>query len=98
MEHNNKVITQELRQAVIDIKTAILQSQARAAKMISGSQLSLYYGVGLYVSANSREGNGELEPSSLLVINYVESYLVYVASLKKASRRCVHLRNSGLSI
>ena len=25
MEHNNKVITQELRQAVIDIKTAILQ-------------------------------------------------------------------------
>ena len=43
-------------------------------------------------------GNGELEPSSLLVINYVESYLVYVASLKKASRRCVHLRNSGLSI
>ena len=56
MEHNNKVITQELRQAVIDIKTAILQSQARAAKMISGSQLSLYYGVGLYVSANSREG------------------------------------------
>ncbi|MBR2261545.1 MAG: DUF1016 family protein [Paludibacteraceae bacterium] len=45
-----------LSQAVETIKTAILQSQARAAKMISGSQLSLYFGVGLYVSANSREG------------------------------------------
>ncbi|MBO4444801.1 MAG: DUF1016 family protein [Bacteroidaceae bacterium] len=49
-------ITQELRSAVKAIKTAILQSQARAARMISGSQLSLYFGVGLYVSANSREG------------------------------------------
>lgn len=52
----NKGLTQELKQAVIDIKTAILQSQARAARMISGSQLSLYFGVGIYVSANSREG------------------------------------------
>lgn len=42
--------------AVDVIKTAILQSQSRAARMISGSQLSLYFGVGLYVSANSREG------------------------------------------
>lgn len=56
MEQNNIRLTQELRQAVADIKTAILQSQARAARMISGSQLSLYFGVGLYVSANSREG------------------------------------------
>ena len=52
----NKGLTQELKQAVIDIKNAILQSQARAARMISGSQLSLYFGVGLYVSANTREG------------------------------------------
>jgi len=52
----NRGLAQELKQAVIDIKTAILQSQARAAKMISGSQLSLYFGVGLYVSANSRDG------------------------------------------
>lgn len=47
---------QELKQAVADIKTAILQSQARAARMVCGSQLSLYFGVGLYVSANSRKG------------------------------------------
>ena len=53
---NNIKVTQELRSAVKTIKIAILQSQARTARMISGSQLSLYYGVGLYVSANSREG------------------------------------------
>ncbi len=52
----NKGLSHELRQAVADIKIAILQSQARSARMISGSQLSLYFGVGLYVSANSREG------------------------------------------
>ena len=46
----------DLRQAVQTIKTAILQSQSRAARMISGTQLSLYFGVGLYVSANSRKG------------------------------------------
>lgn len=55
-ETSNIEVTQELRDAVKTIKTAILQSQARAARMISGSQLSLYFGVGLYVSANSREG------------------------------------------
>ena len=46
----------ELKQAVKTIKTAILESQSRAARMISGTQLSLYFGVGLYVSANSRKG------------------------------------------
>ena len=56
IDNDNMAITQELRSAVKAIKTAILQSQARAARMISGSQLSLYFGVGLYVSANSREG------------------------------------------
>ena len=43
-------------QAVKTIKEAILSSQSRAVKMISGTQLSLYFGVGLYVSANSRKG------------------------------------------
>ena len=42
--------------AVNVIKSAILQSQGRAVRMISGTQLSLYFGVGLYVSANSRKG------------------------------------------
>lgn len=46
----------DISQAVQTIKTAILVSQSRAARLISCSQLSLYFGVGLYVSANSREG------------------------------------------
>lgn len=46
----------DLKQAVQTIKTAILQSQSRAVRMVSGTQLSLYFGVGLYVSANSRRG------------------------------------------
>ena len=44
------------RNAVSTIKQAILQSQYRAAKLVTGEQLSLYFGIGRYVSANSREG------------------------------------------
>ena len=55
--NNNSVeITQELRSAVKTIKTAILQSQARAIQMINQEQLSLYYGIGRYVSEHSRKG------------------------------------------
>ena len=44
------------RNAVSTIKQVILQSQYRAAKLVTGEQLSLYFGIGSYVSANSREG------------------------------------------
>ena len=37
-------------------KQAITQRQYRAAKLVTGEQLSLYFGIGGYVSANSREG------------------------------------------
>ena len=49
-------ISTDVTQAVNVIKSAILQSQSRAVRMISGTQLSLYFGIGLYVSANSRKG------------------------------------------
>ena len=55
-QDEKKGLPTELTHAVKSIKTAILQSQTRAARMISGTQLSLYFGVGLFVSANSREG------------------------------------------
>ena len=55
-QDNNKVITQELRSAVKTIKAAILQSQARAIQMVNQEQLSLYYGIGRYVSEHSRKG------------------------------------------
>ena len=46
----------ELRSAVKAIKAAILQSQYRAAKAVNREQLSLYFGIGKYVSENSRKG------------------------------------------
>ena len=42
--------------AVQAIKTAILKSQYKAAKSVNGESLSLSYGIGQYVSRNSREG------------------------------------------
>ena len=55
-QDNNKMITQELRSAVKTIKAAILQSQARAIQMVNQEQLSLYYGIGRYVSEHSGKG------------------------------------------
>lgn len=43
-------------EAVRTIKTAILRSQARAAKYSNKELLSLYYAIGGYVSNNSRKG------------------------------------------
>ena len=42
--------------AVQVIKTAILRSQYKAAKSVNAESLSLNYGIGQYVSKNSREG------------------------------------------
>lgn len=42
--------------AVQTIKEAILRSQYQATKLVNREMLSLYYGIGRYISANSREG------------------------------------------
>lgn len=49
-------INQNYREAVKTIKEAILRSQYRAVAAINKDQLSLYYGIGRYVSENSRKG------------------------------------------
>lgn len=41
---------------VQSLSFAILKSQARAAQAITHEQLALYYGIGRYVSQNSRSG------------------------------------------
>ena len=43
-------------EAVQTIKTAILQSQYDAARGVNEKQLMLYYGIGKYISSNSRNG------------------------------------------
>ena len=47
---------QKYRDAVQLIKTAILQSQYEAARSANEKQLMLYYGIGKYISLNSRNG------------------------------------------
>lgn len=44
------------REDVKTIKRAILESQGRALCLVSGQELSLYFGIGLYISAHSRKG------------------------------------------
>ena len=48
--------TADYNAAVQTIKEAILRSQYQAAKLVNREMLSLYYGIGRYISANSREG------------------------------------------
>lgn len=47
----------ELTNAVQTIKGAILQSQQRALALINQEQLALYYGIGRFVSKNTRNKN-----------------------------------------
>ena len=56
MEKNIQKSSAAIRSAVQQIKSAILKSQARAVQMVNQEQLSLYYGIGRYVSEHSRKG------------------------------------------
>lgn len=53
----NNSQNEKLTHAVDVIKTAILQSQLRAVKAVNQEQLALYYGIGRYISANTRKKN-----------------------------------------
>ena len=48
---------QEYNVAAQTIKTAILQSQYKAIKLINREQLALYFGIGRYISHHSRVGH-----------------------------------------
>ena len=53
---DNKFDITLVSHATDTIKQAILQSQARAIQAVNQEQLALYYGIGRYVSENSRKG------------------------------------------
>ena len=59
MDTNKEMIPakDKLANAVQVIKDAILQSQQRALGAVNQEQLALYYGVGRYISANTRTKN-----------------------------------------
>ena len=67
-------MTSKLRVAVQTIKTAILQSQARAVKGVNQEQLALYYGVGRYISENTRNQKWGSVQLKLLVSVCVRNY------------------------
>lgn len=63
-------ISQKYTEAAKKIKEAILRSQYRAAASVNKEQLSLYYGIGRYVSENSRKvfwGKGAIEQISTML-------------------------------
>lgn len=51
-----KQIDTRYNEAVQQIKSAILQSQLEAVKAVNRQMLALYYGIGKYVSDNTRTG------------------------------------------
>jgi len=71
------------------IKTAILHSQARAARAVNQEQLALYYGIGRYVSANTRKknwGQGAIEAIS----NQLKQELPGLRGFSATSMRNMH--------
>lgn len=49
MSNEIEKISTELRQAVTDIKAAILQGQYEACKGVNRIQLAVYFGIGKYI-------------------------------------------------
>lgn len=63
----NMILTTDLQQAVQVIKGAIQRSQARSLQHVNNEVLSLYYGIGQYISENTRHhfwGTGALKTIS----------------------------------
>ena len=50
------ILSPKYNDAVHQIKAAILQSQSKALASVNQEQLALYYGIGRYISYNTRKG------------------------------------------
>lgn len=86
MENND--ITR-INKAVATIKTAILQSQTRAAQAVNQEQLALYFGIGRFVSENSRKGfwgQNAIESISKLLKTELPGLRGFSASMIKRMR------------
>ncbi len=51
------ILSPKYNDAVYHIKTAIMQSQSKALASVNQEQLALYYGIGRYISYNTRKGS-----------------------------------------
>ena len=89
-ETESGALTPDLRQAVADIKTAILQGQYEAAKGVNRIQLAVYFGIGKYVSQHSRKGTwgtGALDTISSQLRRELPGLRGYSASALKNMRK-----------
>ena len=89
-EMESGALTPDLRQAVADIKTAILQGQYEAVKGVNRIQLAVYFGIGKYVSQHSRKGTwgtGALETISSQLRRELPGLRGYSASALKNMRK-----------
>ena len=80
---------EKLRQAVADIKAAILQGQYEACKGTNRIQQAVYYAIGKYVSEHSRKGvwgTGALETISSLLRRELPGLRGYSATNLKKMR------------
>ena len=81
--------------AVRIIKTAILQSQYDAAKSVNEKQLMLYYGIGKYISMNSRKGFWGKGQSTLSANGWRRNCLGSKVFLPEAYGICVLFMKNG---
>ncbi len=90
IQNKNEMQYDMLRSVVETIKTAILQSQARAAQFVTQEQLGLYYGIGRYVSEHSRKGywgTGAIENISTMLKSEMPGLKGFSAENIKLMRR-----------
>lgn len=85
-----QVLAVDLRQAVADIKEAILQGQYEAAKGVNRIQLAVYFGIGKYISLRTRKGvwgTGALDAISNQLRRELPGLRGYSASSLKNMRK-----------
>ena len=90
MANEIEKISSKLRQAVADIKAAILQGQYEACKGVNRIQLAVYFGIGKYVSQHTRQGvwgTGALETISGQLRRELPGLRGYSASSMKNMRK-----------
>jgi hypothetical protein len=85
-----QILAVDIRQAVADIKEAILQGQYEAAKGVNRIQLAVYFGIGKYISLRTRKGvwgTGALDAISNQLRRELPGLRGYSASSLKNMRK-----------
>lgn len=68
--------TINFNQVIWAIKDAILKSRYRAAMFVNRELISLYYGIGKFISENSRKHFGEQMLSKPYQLNYSMNFRI----------------------